>query len=101
MAADLLGDVASYGRTLARLAVTVAEPSPTQVLAMARTSDVRRRLDALGRKAFHTPLSRSRVISALFAGGLLLLLIGGLGVTRAERSDGGHQVERTEGDPIG
>lgn len=50
-AADHLGDVAAYGRTLARLAVAAASspPSPAPVLAMARTSEVWRRLDALNR----------------------------------------------------
>ena len=68
VAADLLGDVASYGRTLARLAVRAAWPSPAHGLAMARTSDVRRRLDALNRKVFRTPLSWRRVMPALFVG---------------------------------
>ena len=35
VAADLLGDVASYGRTLARLAVRAAWPAPAHGLAMA------------------------------------------------------------------
>ncbi len=51
VAADYVGDVGSYGRTLARLAVHAAWPAPTHVLAMARTSDVRRRLDALNRRS--------------------------------------------------
>ena len=57
VAAGYLGDVVSYGRTLARLAVRAARPAPANVLAMARTSDVRRRLDALNRRVFRTPLS--------------------------------------------
>ncbi len=64
VAADLLGDVASYGRTLARLAVRAAGPAPAHGLAMARTSDVRRRLDALNRKVFRTPLSWRRIMPA-------------------------------------
>jgi beta-lactamase regulating signal transducer with metallopeptidase domain/peroxiredoxin/protocatechuate 3,4-dioxygenase beta subunit len=86
VAADLLGDVASYGRTLARLAVRAAGPAPAQGLAMARTSDVRRRLDALNRKVFRTPLSWRRATSALCVGSILLVLIGGFGFTRAEQS---------------
>ena len=86
VAADLVGDVASYGRTLARLAVRAACPAPSQGLAMAaRASDVRRRLDALNRKIFRTPLSWRRVMPAMLVGSLLLVLIGGFGVARAEQ----------------
>ena len=86
VAADLLGDVASYGRTLARLAVRAAWPAPAHGLAMARTSDVRRRLDALNRRVFRTPLSWRRVMPAIFVGSVLLVLIGGFGFTRAEQA---------------
>ena len=86
VAADLLGDVASYGRTLARLAVRAAWPSPAHGLAMARTSDVRRRLDALNRNVFRTPLSWRRAMPAFFVGSVLLVLIGGFGFTRAEQA---------------
>ena len=80
VAADLVGDVASYGRTLARLAVRAAWPAPSQGLAMAASaSDVRRRLDALNRKVFRTPLSWRRVMPAMLVGSLLLVLIGGFG----------------------
>jgi beta-lactamase regulating signal transducer with metallopeptidase domain/peroxiredoxin len=84
VAADLLGDVASYGRTLARLALRAAWPSPAHGLAMARTSDVRRRLDALDRKLFRSPLSWRCVMPAVLVGSLLLVVIGGFGFTRAE-----------------
>jgi beta-lactamase regulating signal transducer with metallopeptidase domain/thiol-disulfide isomerase/thioredoxin len=93
VAADLLGDVASYGRTLARLAVRAAWPASAHGLAMARTSDVRRRLDALSRKVFRSPLSRRRVMPALCVGSLLLLLIGGFGVTYAGRSGDGNGTQ--------
>jgi beta-lactamase regulating signal transducer with metallopeptidase domain/thiol-disulfide isomerase/thioredoxin/protocatechuate 3,4-dioxygenase beta subunit len=83
VAADFVGDVASYGRTLARMAVVASSPAPVHVLAMARTSEVWRRLDALNRKVFRGPLSRKYAAPALGAGALLLILIGGLGVTRA------------------
>ncbi len=83
VAADYLGDVASYGRTLARLAVHAASLAPAHVLAMARTSEVWRRLDALNRRVFRSPLSRTYALPALCAGGLLVVLIGGFGVTRA------------------
>src|SRR5262249_59944325 len=79
VAADYLGDVASYGRTLARLALGAASPTPAHVLAMARTSDVRRRLDALHRRVFGRSLGWRRVGPALLAVGLLSAVIGGLG----------------------
>ena len=86
VAADLVGDIASYGRTLARLAVRAACPPPSQGLAMAaRASDVRRRLDALNRKVFRTPLSWRRVTLATVVASPLPVLIGGFGVTRAEQ----------------
>ncbi len=87
VAADFLGDVASYGRALARLAVRAARPAPAHVLAMARTSDVRRRLDALNRQVFRTPLSWRFIMPALLVGGMLLVLIGGVGFTRTEAAD--------------
>ena len=93
VAADLLGDVASYGRTLARLAVRAAWPSPVHGLAMARSSDVRRRLDALDRMVFRSPLSRRHVMAALPVGTALVLLVGGFGFTRAEQSADGPRSE--------
>ena len=83
VAADLLGDVGSYCRTLARLAVRAARPSPAHGLAMARTSEVRRRLDALNRQVFRTALSWTCVLPAFVMVGVILLLIGGFGFTRA------------------
>ncbi len=84
VAADYLGDVASYGRTLARLAVEASSPAPAHVLAMARTSEVWRRLDALNRRVFRNPLSRKYALPASAAGAMLLVLIGGFGITRAQ-----------------
>jgi beta-lactamase regulating signal transducer with metallopeptidase domain/protocatechuate 3,4-dioxygenase beta subunit len=85
VAADMLGDVVPYGRTLARLAVRAAELLSSHGLAMARTSDVRRRLDALNRKVFRSSLSWRRVMPALLVSGVIVVLIGGFGFTRAEQ----------------
>ena len=82
VAADLVGDVVSYGRTLARLALRASLLTTAHGLAMARTSDVGRRLDALNKKVFPTPLSRRRVGAVLCVGSVLLMLVGGLGFTR-------------------
>ncbi len=85
IAADHLGDVVSYGRTLARLAIGAAGPSaPAGVLAMARTSDVRRRLDALERRVFGGSLEWRRVVPALIVLAGLSTLVGGTGFTRAQ-----------------
>ena len=88
VAADTIGDVASYGRTLARLALHAAQRLPAQGLAMARACDVRRRLDALNRKVFRSTISPKRILPALLAGGVILLLIGGFGFTRRRASPG-------------
>jgi beta-lactamase regulating signal transducer with metallopeptidase domain/peroxiredoxin len=86
VAADLVGDVACYGRTLARLAIQAARPARAHGLAMARTSDIRRRLDELNRMVFRTALSWRSVSLALFVVTVLLLFIGGFGFTPAEQA---------------
>jgi beta-lactamase regulating signal transducer with metallopeptidase domain/peroxiredoxin len=95
VAADTIGDVASYGRTLARLALRAAQRLPAQGLAMARACDVRRRLDALNRRVFRSGISPKRILPALLAAGVILLLIGGFGFTRAERAQA-VQANKTE-----
>jgi protocatechuate 3,4-dioxygenase beta subunit/thiol-disulfide isomerase/thioredoxin len=85
VAADLLGDVASYGRTLARLALQVGKRAPTPGLAMARTPDVLLRIQALERRVFRSSLSWRFVMPALLIGAVLVTLIGGLGIARAEQ----------------
>jgi beta-lactamase regulating signal transducer with metallopeptidase domain/peroxiredoxin len=99
VAVDLLGDVVSYGRVLARLALRVEWPSPAHGLAMARTSDVLRRLEALNRKVFRAPLSWTRVMPAICAGSLLLVLIGGFGFTRAEQVADSKASARAQTEP--
>ena len=83
VAAEQLGDVASYSRTLARLALQIAGSLPAQGLAMARVADVRHRIAVLNRRVFFTPLSWRVALPAMFALGLCVVLIGGLGFTRA------------------
>jgi beta-lactamase regulating signal transducer with metallopeptidase domain/peroxiredoxin len=94
VAADLVGDVSLYGRTLARMAVRMAGPAPVHGLAMARTSDVRRRIDALNRMVFRKPLSWRSVMPAVFVSSAFLVLIGGLGFTRAEPP--GQRISQAE-----
>ncbi len=86
VAVEILGDVAAYSSTLARLALRAARRSPACGLAMARTSDVRRRIEALGRSGRATRLSWKRVMPTLVAGSAILLIIGGFRLTRAENS---------------
>ena len=62
---------------------------------MARTCDVRRRLDALNRKVFRSAISPQRILPALLAAGVILVLIGGFGLTRAERAQA-VQANKTE-----
>lgn len=82
VAAGCVGDVSGYGRTLARLAIRLCEAPPTGALAMARSSDVRRRIEALHRKLFRRGLSRRSVVVAILSGALSMLLLGGLTLTR-------------------
>jgi len=86
VAADQLGDVKSYSRTLARLALNVEGPPPATGLAMARSSDVGRRIRALDRHLFRTPPPRRLVMAASSLASLMAVLIGGLAITRAEPS---------------
>jgi beta-lactamase regulating signal transducer with metallopeptidase domain/protocatechuate 3,4-dioxygenase beta subunit len=84
LAADLVGDVALYGRTLARLALQVAGPAPVPGLAMARTPDVLLRIEALQRRIFRSALPWRLIMPALLALGAVVILIGGFGFTRAD-----------------
>ena len=81
VAAEVLGDVAAYCRALARLALAVSGGTPAHGLSMARTADVRRRIEFLQGRVFG-PLSRRLVIPAVVVACGLVLVVGGLGVTR-------------------
>ena len=76
-----------------------AWPASAHGLAMARTSDVHRRLDALSRKVFRSPLSRRRVMPAVLVGSLILVLIGGFGFTRAEQAVTGERIKPAKVEP--
>ena len=80
-AACQVGDVISYCRTLARLALQ-ASGEAIHGLAMTRTSDVSRRIKALNREVFGS-LPMKAALAARVAVGGLAILIGGLGFTRA------------------
>ncbi len=105
VAVDVFGDVVSYGRVLARLALKAARQSPVHGLAMARSSDVRRRIEALNRMVFATRLSWRRVMPAVVVGSVLLLVIGGFGFTResapAPHDDRATAASTSQGDDLG
>jgi beta-lactamase regulating signal transducer with metallopeptidase domain/5-hydroxyisourate hydrolase-like protein (transthyretin family)/peroxiredoxin len=82
VAADLVGDVTSYGRTLAQQALRACAPPPVAGLAMARTCDVRRRIEALRRRVFRSPLPGRLFMPAIFAFALTVMLVGGTQLAR-------------------
>jgi beta-lactamase regulating signal transducer with metallopeptidase domain/thiol-disulfide isomerase/thioredoxin/uncharacterized GH25 family protein len=83
VAADYLGDGASYGRTLARLAVRTASPAAMAGLAMARPSGIRRRVELVQRHVFRYALPRRRTALVLASGAIACILLGGLALTRS------------------
>jgi peroxiredoxin len=84
VAADEIEDVARYIRTLARLAIQMHDRTPDAALAMAHTSNVRQRIEAIQRKLFRARLSRTRVLSAVALAAIAVVLLGGLALTQAE-----------------
>ncbi len=83
VAADRVGDVAGYIRTLARLAVQMQSPALGSALAMARASIVMQRIAALQRKLFLGHLPRGRMILVVALGTIVVGLLGGVSLTRA------------------
>lgn len=83
VAAEYVGDVAGYGRTLARLAVQIASPAASAGLAMARSSRVRSRIEALRRHCFVSRLPRGRALLLTVTGLSLLTLLGGVTLTES------------------
>jgi beta-lactamase regulating signal transducer with metallopeptidase domain/protocatechuate 3,4-dioxygenase beta subunit len=76
VSASFVGDVAGYCRTLARIAVDACASLPAIGIAMARVSNVSRRLAALRKKVFSRPLRRRRVVGF---GLVALLAVAALG----------------------
>ena len=93
VAADSLGDVALYARTLARLALQVGKIAPTPGLAMARPPDVFLRIEALERRVFRSSLSWRFVMPTLSIGAVLVTLIGGFGIARANQATTPKQTQ--------
>ncbi|WP_165066674.1 carboxypeptidase regulatory-like domain-containing protein [Paludisphaera rhizosphaerae] len=84
VAVDRLGDVATYGRALARLALRANASPPAHGLAMARACDVRRRIASLQRFVYRAPLPRRLVMPAFLVSAVFAALIGGAAVIRAQ-----------------
>ncbi len=84
VSASYLGDVQSYRRTLAKVALCAAVPVASAGLAMARSCDVRRRLAALERKVFSASLKRRTVAFISLVGLSALGLLAGLRLALAE-----------------
>ena len=78
VSANFVGNVADYCRTLARVAVEVYAPLPTAGIAMARTSAISRRLNALKERVFHLPLRRRSVLGFGFSVLLAVTVVGAL-----------------------
>lgn len=79
VSADFVGDLGRYSQTLARVAVDLASCPPTVGgIPMARVSEVRRRLEALRRKVFATPLRRRTVAAACVGACFILGIVGAL-----------------------
>lgn len=76
---QLLGDVSGYCRTLARVAIESHGVLPAAGIAMARTSSVRRRLNALKSGLLSLPLRRRSVLGF---GLVMVLAVTGLGALR-------------------
>lgn len=78
VSASFVGDVTDYCRTLARVAIETAASLPAAGIAMARTSLIHRRLNALKRKVFHLPLRRRSVLGFSTAAFLAVVVLGAL-----------------------
>jgi hypothetical protein len=121
VAANYLGDTAAYTRTLARLAVRVASPATpitTASLAMARTSDLRHRIQLLQqRRIVVRSLPHARTIPLAMVSVVALTLLGGTEATpvqadpppeaetvtdsgHSDRSNGGQNSDSATGTAI-
>jgi beta-lactamase regulating signal transducer with metallopeptidase domain/Leucine-rich repeat (LRR) protein len=88
-AADYVGDPAAYGGTLARVALAVVNQVQLRGgIPMARTSEIRVRLERLRAKLWASPLRRRSVLISLLAGGLALAGLGSVKLVAAGPTEG-------------
>jgi beta-lactamase regulating signal transducer with metallopeptidase domain/protocatechuate 3,4-dioxygenase beta subunit/Leucine-rich repeat (LRR) protein len=101
ISARFVGDVSDYCRTLARVATEVYTSMPAAGIAMARTSSIGRRLNALKRKVFDLPLRRRNVLGFGAVALLTVLLVGTLQFALAEPPAGKNSSPRPLGEGQG
>jgi beta-lactamase regulating signal transducer with metallopeptidase domain/Leucine-rich repeat (LRR) protein len=95
-AADYVGDLAAYSGTLARVALAVVKQVQLRGgIPMARTSEIRVRLERLRAKLWASPLRRRSVLISLLAGGLVLAGLGSVKLTAAGPMEGAPGTGRT------
>lgn len=102
VSAAYVGGAGSYSRTLARVAVEMAESAvPAAGIAMARVPEVTRRLARLRRRVFASSLSRSRVVLFVGVCAVLVGLLGAIRFTYAQaKADAARTYEATFGSGI-
>lgn len=83
-AAGYLGDDKLYGRLLAGLALRVAERNRSSALAMARRSQVRKRIEAVSRNRTSRGLNRWQAGSMLTTAVAMVVLLGVVRISRAQ-----------------
>ncbi|MCR9232731.1 MAG: carboxypeptidase regulatory-like domain-containing protein [bacterium] len=83
-AAGYLGDDKLYGRLLAGLALRVAERNRSAALAMARRSQVRKRIEAVSRNRASRGLNRWQAGSMLTTAVAMVVLLGVVRISRAQ-----------------
>lgn len=102
VAADTVGDVAGYSRTLARVALeAISYPPTATALSMARTPEIVSRLARLKRGLSDSPLARRRLLLATAFAVLMLMPLATVKLAQAEPNASNDQatprIDRSEG----
>lgn len=83
-AAGYLGDDKLYGQLLAGLALRVADQNRMAALAMARRSQVRKRIEAVGRNMTSTVLNRWQTGGIISCATVAVILLGTVSISRSQ-----------------
>jgi beta-lactamase regulating signal transducer with metallopeptidase domain len=95
--AAFLGDAKAYSQTLARVALEMAyRPPAIGGIPMARVSDISRRLRALRRQVFSSPLSRTSLVVSLVGGLMAIGLLSGLRFAYSQRDEAREKAKSGE-----
>jgi beta-lactamase regulating signal transducer with metallopeptidase domain/thiol-disulfide isomerase/thioredoxin len=97
-AADYVGDATWYGGVLARLALEISRTKALPSLAMARTSNVRHRIELLCDHPFELQLPRRRSVCASVLVTLAVVFFGGLTLAPS-RGDGAAKAQESSPSP--